>query len=128
MSAITLTTVGFGDEAPTSKKGRLFGIFWMTLGVSSMANFLAELAHVLLLSNMQSMAEHGISQELFMKIDQDNSGTLTKFEFTTYMLVKYGLVSESDLDTLIDEFEKFDQDQDGELSYEEISGMDHTGC
>lgn len=120
MGVITLTTVGFGDEAPTSSHGRLFGIFWMLFGVASMANFLAEMAHLVLVHNMQSVADYGISHDLFMKIDQDGSGTLTKFEFITYMLVRYGLVSEQDLDMLTEEFEGFDTDKDGELTYEEI--------
>jgi len=121
MSVVTLTTVGFGDESPKSAHGRLFATVWMLLGVASMANFLAELAHVILLGNLSSMAEHGMSHELFKKIDNDQSGTLTKFEFVTYMLVKYGLVSETDLDTLLLEFEKFDKDGNGTLTYEEIT-------
>mmetsp|Transcript_40722 Transcript_40722/g.128118 ORF Transcript_40722/g.128118 Transcript_40722/m.128118 type:complete len:209 (+) Transcript_40722:3-629(+) len=119
MAAITLTTVGFGDELPTYR-GRLFGIFWMLFGVAAMANFLAELAHLTLLEKMKYVSDHGMSHELFMKIDQDGSSTLNKFEFVTYMLVKYGLVSEADLDLLLSEFENFDKDESGELTYEEI--------
>mmetsp|Transcript_21236 Transcript_21236/g.65788 ORF Transcript_21236/g.65788 Transcript_21236/m.65788 type:complete len:303 (-) Transcript_21236:17-925(-) len=124
MSVITLTTVGFGDEVPSTAADRVFATFWMLFGVASMANFLAELAHAILLSSMETMSRNGMSHELFKKIDQDGSGTLTKFEFTTFMLVKYGLVSEEDLDLLILEFEKFDRDGNGELEYEEIIAGD----
>jgi len=127
MAVITLTTVGFGDELPHSWQGRLFGIFWMLAGVASMANFLGELAHVLLMDSMDKNAMHGLSKELFQMIDDDNSGTLTKFEFVTYMLVKYGMVSEDDLTRLMKEFDKFDTDNNGELTYEEITGDAEPG-
>jgi len=122
MSAVTLTTVGFGDQTPANQTGRVFGIFWMFFGVSAMANFLGEVAHLILVEDMHRVSELGISHDLFKKMDQDGSGTLTKFEFTTYMLVKYSLVTEEDLDLLLEEFDNFDVDENEELSYEEISG------
>lgn len=125
MSVVTLTSVGFGDEVPQSVEGRLLASVWMLLGVASMANFIGEMARAIMIHNMNKLADRGISQELFNIIDADGSGLLSKFEFTTYMLVKYGLVSEEDLQTLCAEFEKFDKDGSGTLSYAEVERHHH---
>jgi len=40
-SAVTLTTVGYGDKTPISTVGRVVGIFWMFTGLLIVANFTA---------------------------------------------------------------------------------------
>merc|ERR1712187_542626 len=68
----------------------------------------------------QRIADQGMSIELFDKIGRNHDGTLTRFEFVSFQLMKFGLISEADLDTLMQEFDKLDKDQSGTLTYEDI--------
>jgi len=121
MSCITLTTVGFGDEAPVSPKGRIFGIPWMLLGVTSTTNFISEIAHWQFLRKVEKkMAKEIVHKSLFDKIDKGHSGKLNKFEYVTYCLVKHGFVDEEDLDIILKQFEKLDIDGNEYLTHAEI--------
>merc|ERR1712224_395980 len=80
-------------------------------------------------SDMQRIADQGMSVELFDKIDRNHDGTLTRFEFVSFQLMKYGLISEADLDTLMEEFDKLDKDNSGTLTYEDILiGQEQKKC
>ncbi|KAA6186658.1 transporter substrate-binding domain-containing protein [Thiohalocapsa marina] len=43
-SAVTMTTVGYGDKAPTTLLGRLIGIIWMFAGIIVISSFTAAIA------------------------------------------------------------------------------------
>lgn len=53
-SAVTLTTVGYGDKVPVSFGGRLVGLIWMFTGVVFFAIFTAAMASAVTASRMQS--------------------------------------------------------------------------
>merc|ERR1719240_2446594 len=78
MSVITLTTVGFGDFSPKSISGRVFGCFWMALGVGAFANFVAEFGKVFLTAQRRNQIQS--SRAIFQRIDKDGSGFLGKDE------------------------------------------------
>lgn len=63
---ISMTTVGYGDKAPRSLFGRLFAIFWITIGVSISGIFTASLS-----SSLTSAVVHEET-----KIDGLNVGVL----------------------------------------------------
>jgi ABC-type amino acid transport substrate-binding protein len=46
-SAVTMTTVGYGDKAPRSVAGRIIGLVWMYLGVVMISSFTAVVASTL---------------------------------------------------------------------------------
>ncbi len=53
-SAVTVTTVGYGDRTPHSKFGRIFGLFWMFAGLFIIANFTASVTTQLTVSEIQN--------------------------------------------------------------------------
>lgn len=53
-SAVTLTTVGYGDKVPKSAAGRAIGMAWMFLGLFIIASFTAAVTSVLTVSELQS--------------------------------------------------------------------------
>ena len=53
-SAITVTTVGYGDKIPRARIGRLLGLFWMFAGLFVIANFTATVTSQLTISQLQS--------------------------------------------------------------------------
>lgn len=120
MSCVTLTTVGFGDMTPKSLPGRLFGSFFMIFGVASMANLLMEVAHLFSVMLLEHAAEQGIGEKLFKKIDTDNDGCLSRFEYVIYMLIEHGLADSADIELLLAQFSKFDADGSGVITLDEL--------
>ena len=52
-SAVTMTTVGYGDKTPRSVAGRVAGIVWMFVAIILFANFTATVASSLTVSGLQ---------------------------------------------------------------------------
>lgn len=56
-SAVTMTTVGYGDKAPKTGAGRLVALVWMFLGVVLVAGFTAAMASSLTVSHLESQVQ-----------------------------------------------------------------------
>lgn len=56
-SAVTMTTVGYGDKAPRTATGRLVALVWMFVGVVLVAGFTAAMASSLTVSHFESVLE-----------------------------------------------------------------------
>lgn len=120
MSLITLTTVGFGDHSPASAVGRAVGCLWMLLGVVACGNFVSAFGQMILTKDKERKRLERVSKGLFNKIDKNSDGTLSRIEFRTYALIKFGLVSEEDLDEIDQLFRAIDTDGSGQLTFAEI--------
>ena len=53
-SAVTMTTVGYGDKAPKSNLGKAIGIIWMFTAVIIISSFTAGIASTLTISGLQT--------------------------------------------------------------------------
>lgn len=53
-SAVTVTTVGYGDRTPTAVLGRLLALIWMLVGLIILANFTATITTQLTLKEMRA--------------------------------------------------------------------------
>lgn len=120
MSIITLTTVGFGDHSPASVVGRGLGCVWMLLGVVACGRFVSAFGQMILAKDKERKRLERVSKELFNKIDKNHDGTLSRIEFRTYALIKFGLVKEEDLDEIDQLFGAIDKDGSGQLTFAEI--------
>ena len=56
-SAVTMTTVGYGDKRVKGVRGRILGMFWMFSGIFLIANFTAGVTAELTVSEIQSSIE-----------------------------------------------------------------------
>ena len=52
-SAVTMTTVGYGDKAPVTAGGRLIGVIWMFAGVITISGLTATIASSLTVSRLE---------------------------------------------------------------------------
>jgi len=120
MACITLTTVGFGDFAPKTYLGRGVGVFWMLIGVVVTGNFIGEITSTFIEQAKKRKNYDRISYDTFNAIDVDRNGTLSKYEFVSYVLVQYGLVEKANLDEIMDMYMKLDKNGDGRVTYEDI--------
>ncbi len=53
-SAVTMTTVGYGDKAPRTFLGRLLGLIWMFAAIIIISGFTAAIASALTVSSLES--------------------------------------------------------------------------
>ncbi len=53
-SAVTMTTVGYGDKAPATFLGRLLGMVWMFAGIIMISGFTAAMTSALTLTQLES--------------------------------------------------------------------------
>jgi ABC-type amino acid transport substrate-binding protein len=53
-SAVTMTTVGYGDKAPVTFFGRVLGLIWMFAAIIIIASFTAAIASALTVSSLES--------------------------------------------------------------------------
>ena len=56
-AAVTMTTVGYGDKAPSSPWGRLVGVIWMFISVITISSFTAAITSNITLSNLQNRVQ-----------------------------------------------------------------------
>jgi ABC-type amino acid transport substrate-binding protein len=52
-SAVTMTTVGYGDKAPKTFAGRVIGLIWMFTSIVIISSFTASIASVITLTSIQ---------------------------------------------------------------------------
>jgi ABC-type amino acid transport substrate-binding protein len=57
-SAVTMTTVGYGDKAPKTNKGKAIAIIWMFTAVIIISSFTAGIASTLTISGLQTDIEN----------------------------------------------------------------------
>lgn len=53
-SAVTMTTVGYGDKAPVSKAGRALGLVWMFVSIITISGFTAAIASSVTVNQLQT--------------------------------------------------------------------------
>ena len=53
-SAVTMTTVGYGDKAPATLAGRVVGMIWMFASVITISGFTAAIASAITVGNLQT--------------------------------------------------------------------------
>jgi len=56
-SAVTMTTVGYGDKAPKTLGGRIVATIWMFMAVIVISSFTAAITSSLTISNLQSLVK-----------------------------------------------------------------------
>lgn len=118
-TVITLSTVGFGDQAVLSKTGKLICSIWMVFGTFATANFVAAFVEEML-GTKQSIRMKELSLNELDAMDADHDGRVTPHEFLIYILRKEGLVSDAVLSEIDDNFNALDSDGTGTLSMEDV--------
>lgn len=121
---ITASTVGYGDFAPKTQRGRLLAIFFIPLSVGAMGHYLSSVASVIMDSRRSSfqkqMDQHELSMQDLEIMDEDGDGLVTRAEYLEFMLVAMNKVDKDFIDEIRQSFARLDTDGTGTLSKEDM--------
>jgi potassium channel subfamily K len=121
---ISATTVGYGDLAPASQRGRLLATIFIPITVAAMGHWLSLVAGYIIDSRQSRFREQMANKELTLEdldvMDEDGDGQVTQVEFLEFMLTAMNKVDQETLQNLRAYFRRLDTDGTGTLSKEDL--------
>jgi len=125
---VTMSTVGFGDYSPVTDNGKLFAIFWLSLGTVAMAKMLGDLMDLQFVRNAQRKRQSIMNNCFrndrdFIAFDEDGDNEISELEFVITMLVKLKICHTKHIDEIRAAFRYIDTDSGGTLSMDEIKNF-----
>lgn len=136
-ATITATTVGYGDESPSSWGGRLAACFYLFAAVCMTADALSALAELPLAVRRRKHKEAVLAQfgaELTMhELDMicrnfgGSDGRCTRLEFVIAMLIKTNTIGQDDIDMAAKQFDLLDKDKSGSLGIQDLLLQESMG-
>lgn len=137
-TAVSITTVGYGDVYPTTDAGKLFACAFLLIGCVLMAKALADIAALPLEIRRERLEQQVLEQygedldpDEFQEILQSfvklgltlrHEGSCTQAEFILSMLLKIDKVNLRDVKRCLTIFKSLDYDKSGTLDYGDIKG------
>jgi potassium channel subfamily K, other eukaryote len=122
---ITATTVGYGDMAPTSQRGRLVAVIFIPIAVAVMGHWISSVAtYIMEQRQLDQFQRQLLERDLCLSdldhMDENGDGQVTELEFMRFMLMAMNKVDASTWDSLQEYFERLDVDRTGTLSRNDI--------
>jgi voltage-gated potassium channel Kch len=125
MSIITLTTVGFGAFTAETEGGKVFGAFWMLVGVAALGGVVASFTEFVVgmkdkerPSKKENDAEDFLNEEL-----KDHRGRVDKLHYLQYALLKYSIASKHEVEAILKQFDALDESKVGSISVEKLQTL-----
>lgn len=126
-TAVTATTVGYGDIAPRTEAMRLFCVFFIPFSVGVTAELFGRMTGVYLRYKREEAENEFLNSRLTLadidRMDRNGDGIVVKDEFMRFFLVSMGKVNHEELDRLEALFQKLDASHDGKLSIDDLLAM-----
>ena len=124
---MTMTTVGYGDMYPQTPGGKVFGSFYLIVGVSFLTRIVGSVFEIIATKREQeqkkrTMTRALLSSNAMQEFDEDGSGDIDKYEFLKTMLIIRGEVGEGTIRRIMRRFEELDEDGSGEIDFADFAG------
>ncbi|CAL4927388.1 unnamed protein product [Urochloa decumbens] len=121
----TITALGYGDKSFSSKLGRVFAIFWIITSTVILAQFFVYLAELYTERRQKMLAKWVLNRKIttmdLEAADLDGDRQVDAAEFIVYKLKELGKISQEDIYSFLEEFDKLDVDQAGTLSTDDLT-------
>lgn len=120
---ITCSSVGLGDLS-ISEVSRSWNTMYLLLAVGVFAVSAGSIANVFadieVKRSVDSFLADGVNENLIAEMDEDHGGSVSQYEFLTYMLVHTGKVTKGDIHDINNLFASLDRDGSGSLDKGDI--------
>lgn len=125
---VTMSTVGYGNVAPTTNLGRMFWAFGLPYGIFLLGRF----GSVVIDGYMDRLAAQKASNlmanslcsiEELQQFDESGDGKVDKFEWLKVMLPKLQYCTSEQIDSVMRRFNEIDEDNSGEITVEDFRLM-----
>ncbi|KAF7803200.1 two-pore potassium channel 3 [Senna tora] len=124
LSVMSVTTVGYGDQAFKTLPGRIFAAIWLLVSTLAVARAFLYLAEARVDKRHRSMAKWILGQDMtiseFLAADIDNNGFVSKSEYVIYKLKEMGKVSEKDILQIMEKFDRLDAGNCGKITLADL--------
>ena len=143
MTVISISTVGFGDYAPSSFFSKWFSVFYLPIAVCFTANAIDHISHAIVTHRLQRLEDYVLGQfsgaangaesvggaegltaydfeELQRSVNVDHTIPMTRNDFRLAMLLRLARIQSTDLDNIDKVFSQLDQDGGGYLDPEDV--------
>lgn len=129
LSVMSVTTVGYGDRAFNSLPGRIFASIWLLVSTLAVARAFLYLAEARVDKRNRRMAKwvlgHDMTVAEFLAADIDNNGFVSKSEYVIFKLKEMGKVSEKDIMTICEKFDRLDTGNCGKITLADLMESHH---
>ncbi|KAJ4733417.1 Outward rectifying potassium channel protein [Rhynchospora pubera] len=129
LSVMSVTTVGYGDQAFKTMSGRLFASIWLLVSTLAVARAFLYLAEMRIEKRHRKIAKWVLSRDMtvseFLEADIDHNGFVTKSEFVVYKLKEMGKISEKDVMLICEQFERLDPGKSGKITLSALIDSHH---
>uniref|UniRef100_A0A0A0KI16 Potassium channel domain-containing protein n=1 Tax=Cucumis sativus TaxID=3659 RepID=A0A0A0KI16_CUCSA len=129
LSVMSVTTVGYGDQAFKSMTGRIFASIWLLVSTLAVARAFLYLAEARVDKRHRMMAKWILGQDMtvseFLAADIDNNGFVSRSEYVIYKLKEMGKVSEKDVMQISNNFDRLDSGKCGKITLADLLESHH---
>ncbi|XP_030547329.1 two-pore potassium channel 3-like [Rhodamnia argentea] len=129
LSVMSVTTVGYGDQAFNSLPGRIFASIWLLVSTLAVARAFLFLAEARVDKHQRRVAKWVLGQDMtiaeFLAADIDNNGFVSKSEYVIYKLKEMKKVSEKDIMQICNKFDRLDSGNCGKITLADLMESRH---
>lgn len=124
LSVMSVTTVGYGDQAFKTLPGRLFAAIWLLVSTLAVARAFLYLAEARIDKRHRTIAKWVLQREITVEdlfaADINNNGFISKSEYVIYKLKEMGKIGEKDILQICDQFNKLDSYNSGKITLPDL--------
>uniref|UniRef100_A0A5B7BG65 Putative two-pore potassium channel 3-like n=1 Tax=Davidia involucrata TaxID=16924 RepID=A0A5B7BG65_DAVIN len=124
LSVTSVTTVGYGDFAFTTLKGRCFAIVWLLVSTLAVARAFLYLTELRIDKRNRKIAKWVLQKKMtlgdLVAADLDHDGSISKSEYVIYKLKEMGRIAEKDIMQICKQFDMLDNSNCGKLTVADL--------
>ncbi|WOK92569.1 two pore potassium channel c-like [Canna indica] len=129
LSMTSVTTVGYGDYAFLTMKGRVFASVWLPVSTLAVAKAFLYLTELRIDKRNRRTAEWVLKRKMtagdLMAADLDNNGSISKSEYVIYKLKEMGKIMDKDILLICNQFDKLDTGNCGKITLSDLIQNHH---
>ncbi|XP_077250946.1 two pore potassium channel c-like isoform X2 [Tasmannia lanceolata] len=129
LSVTSVTTVGYGDYAFKTLKGRLFASVWLLVSTLAVARAFLYMTELRIEKRNRAIAKWVLQKKMtigdLVAADLDNDGSISKSEYVIYKLKEMGKIAEKDILQICNQFDRLDSGNCGKITLSDLMEGHH---